>query len=146
MHKIFCRWKNAFATCDDVLKSAVEGISDLITTPGIINIDFADIKAIMEGAGPALMGIGIAEGDDRAKEAAKRAVNSPLLDISITGAKGILFVIAGSDDLGIMEVQEAAKVMAIPETVITPDAALTKPYDEKYRLFIQALKTKNILQ
>ncbi len=103
--------KNAFALCDEILRQAVEGVSDIITTPGEINTDFNDIKAIMEGAGPALMGIGIAEGDGRAKEAAQQAVNSPLLDVSIKGAKGILFVVAGSDDLGIMEVQEAAKVI-----------------------------------
>ena len=103
--------KNAFAMCDEILRQAVEGVSDIITTPGDINTDFNDIKAIMEGAGPALMGIGIAEGDERAKEAAHHAVNSPLLDVSISGAKGILFVVAGSDDLGIIEVQEAAKVI-----------------------------------
>lgn len=103
--------KSAFAMCDEILRQAVEGVSDIITTPGDINTDFNDIKAIMEGAGPALMGIGIAEGDGRAKEAAQQAVNSPLLDVSISGAKGILFVVAGSDDLGIMEVQEAAKVI-----------------------------------
>lgn len=103
--------KNAFALCDEILRQAVEGVSDIITTAGEINTDFNDIKAIMEGAGPALMGIGIADGDDRAREAAHQAVNSPLLDVSITGAKGILFVVAGSEDLGIMEVQEAAKVI-----------------------------------
>ena len=103
--------KNAFAMCDEILRQAVEGVSDIITTPGDINTDFNDIKAIMEGAGPALMGIGVADGDDRAKEAAKQAVNSPLLDVSISGAKGVLFVVAGSDDLGIIEVQEAAKVI-----------------------------------
>lgn len=103
--------KSAFAMCDEILRQAVEGVSDIITTPGDINTDFNDIKTIMESAGPALMGIGIAEGDDRAREAAKQAVNSPLLDVSISGAKGILFVVAGSDDLGIMEVQEAAKVI-----------------------------------
>ncbi|HUY05252.1 MAG TPA: cell division protein FtsZ, partial [Candidatus Paceibacterota bacterium] len=103
--------KSAFAMCDEILRQAVEGVSDIITTPGDINTDFNDIKAIMEGAGPALMGIGIAEGDDRAAIAAKQAVNSPLLDVSIGGAKGILFVVASNDDLGIMEVQEAAKVI-----------------------------------
>ncbi|MHB8913959.1 MAG: cell division protein FtsZ [Minisyncoccota bacterium] len=103
--------KNAFAMCDEILRQAVEGVSDIITTPGDINTDFNDIKAIMENAGPALMGIGISEGDDRAADAAKQAVNSPLLDVSIGGAKGILFVVASSDDLGIMEVQEAAKVI-----------------------------------
>ena len=103
--------KSAFAMCDEILRQAVEGVSDIITTPGDINTDFNDIKAIMENAGPALMGIGIADGDDRAAVAAKQAVNSPLLDVSISGAKGILFVVASNDDLGIMEVQEAAKVI-----------------------------------
>src|SRR3989338_6244017 len=103
--------KNAFAICDDVLKSAVEGISDLITTPGIINIDFADIKAVMENAGPALMGIGTASGEKRAEEAAKMAINSPLLEVSINGAKGVLFSIAGGDDLGMFEIQDAAKII-----------------------------------
>lgn len=104
--------RSAFAMCDEILRQAVEGVSDIITTPGDINTDFNDIKAIMEGAGPALMGIGVAEGDGRAKTAAQQAVNSPLLDVSISGAKGILFVVVGSDDLGIMEVQEAAKVIS----------------------------------
>jgi len=104
--------KNAFAMCDEILRQAVEGVSDIITTPGEINTDFNDIKAIMEGAGPALMGIGIAEGDERARDAAQMAVSSPLLDVSISGAKGVLFVVAGADDLGIMEVQEAAKVIS----------------------------------
>ncbi len=103
--------KSAFAMADEILRQAVEGVSDIITTPGEINTDFNDIKTIMEGAGPALMGIGVADGDGRAKDAAQRAVNSPLLDVSINGAKGILFVVAGSEDLGILEVQEAAKVI-----------------------------------
>ncbi|MEK9184394.1 MAG: cell division protein FtsZ [Patescibacteria group bacterium] len=103
---------SAFALADEILRQAVEGVSDIITTPGEINTDFNDIKAIMEGAGPALMGIGIADGDRRAQDAAAQAVNSPLLDVSITGAKGVLFVVAGSDDLGILEVQEAAKVVS----------------------------------
>jgi len=103
--------KAAFALADEILRQAVEGVSDIITTPGEINTDFNDIKTIMEGAGPALMGIGVADGDQRAREAAQKAVNSPLLDVSITGAKGILFVVAGADDMGILEVQEAAKVI-----------------------------------
>ncbi len=103
--------KNAFALCDDVLKQAVEGISDLITTPGIINVDFADIRAVMENAGSALMGIGLATGDKRAEKAAKQAINSPLLDVSIEGATGVLFAIAGGDDLSMVEVQEAAKII-----------------------------------
>ncbi|MEX0931273.1 MAG: cell division protein FtsZ [Candidatus Paceibacterota bacterium] len=102
---------NAFSICDEVLRNAVEGISDLITTPGIINVDFADIRSIMKNAGAALMGIGAAGGDDRAVVAAKAAINSPLLDLSITGAKGVLFAIAGGEDLRMAEVQEAARVI-----------------------------------
>lgn len=103
--------KNAFAMCDEVLRQAVEAISDLITTPGVINIDFADIKAIMENAGPALMGIGAASGEKRAEEAAKMAINSPLLELSIAGAKGVLFSVAGGDDLTMFEIQDAAKII-----------------------------------
>jgi cell division protein FtsZ len=103
--------KAAFALCDNILKEAVEGISDLITTPGIINIDFADIRAVMENAGAALMGIGSASGERRAEEAAKAAISSPLLELSINGAKGVLFSIAGGDDLGMFEIQDAAKII-----------------------------------
>lgn len=102
---------NAFAMCDDVLKQSVEGISDLITTPGTINIDFADIRAILKDAGSALMGVGIANGEKRAEEAAKMAINSPLLDISINGARGVLFSIAGGEDLTMFEIQESAKII-----------------------------------
>ncbi|MCD5384642.1 MAG: cell division protein FtsZ [Candidatus Pacebacteria bacterium] len=100
--------KEAFATCDDVLKHAVEGISDLITKQGVINLDFADICTVMEAAGPALMGIGEASGEARAVEAARQAINSPLLDVSIDGATGVLLSVSGNDDLGIHEIQEAA--------------------------------------
>lgn len=103
--------KTAFAMCDDILKQAVEGISDLITMPGIINVDFADIRSVMENAGSALMGIGQSTGEKRAEEAARSAINSPLLEVSITGAKGVLFAIAGGDDLGMLEIQEAARVI-----------------------------------
>ncbi|OGC80769.1 cell division protein FtsZ [Candidatus Adlerbacteria bacterium RIFCSPLOWO2_01_FULL_51_16] len=103
--------KQAFAMCDDILMQAVEGISDLITHPGIINVDFADIRAVMENAGSALMGIGTASGENRAQVAARAAVSSPLLELSINGAKGVLFAIAGGDDLGMIEVHEAAKVI-----------------------------------
>lgn len=103
--------KNAFVMCDEILRQAVEGISDLITTPGMINIDFADIRAVMENAGSALMGIGSATGENRATEAAKQAINSPLLDLSIQGAKGVLFSIAGGEDLTMFEIQDAAKVI-----------------------------------
>lgn len=103
--------KNAFSICDEILRQAVEGISDLITTPGLINIDFADIRTVMESAGSALMGIGSATGDNRAVEAAKLAINSPLLDVSINGAKGVLFSIAGGEDLTMFEIQDAAKII-----------------------------------
>lgn len=103
--------KDAFAMCDDILKQAVEGIADLITTPGLINVDFADIRAVMESTGSALMGIGVATGEGRAAKAAIAAVHSPLLDVSITGATGVLFAIAGGEDLGMLEVQEAANVI-----------------------------------
>ena len=104
-------FKEAFAVCDDVLKEAVEGITDLITTPGIINVDFADIKAIMSDAGSALMGIGRASGDKRAEKAAIEAINSPLLEVSVHGAKGVLFAISGGDDITINEIHDAAKVI-----------------------------------
>ncbi len=104
-------FRQAFALCDEVLKQAVEGISELITTPGMINVDFADIKAVMSDAGSALMGVGIAAGEGRAEKAALQAINSPLLDLSISGAKGVLFAISGGDDLTIHEIQEAAKVI-----------------------------------
>lgn len=103
--------KNAFGMCDDILRQAVEGISDLITTPGIINVDFADIRSVMQNAGSALMGIGQASGEKRAEDAAKAAINSPLLEISIAGAKGVLFAVAGGDDLGMLEVQDAARII-----------------------------------
>ncbi len=102
---------SAFAQCDEVLRQAVEGISDLITTPGLINVDFADIKAIMANAGTALMGIGLASGENRAVEAARMSINSPLLDVSINGARGVLFAIAGSEDMTMNEIQEAAKII-----------------------------------
>ncbi|MFA6446366.1 MAG: cell division protein FtsZ [Candidatus Paceibacterota bacterium] len=103
--------KAAFGMCDDILKQAVEGISDLITMPGIINIDFADIRAVMENAGSALMGIGMASGENRATDAAKMAISSPLLELSVAGAKGVLFSIAGGDDLTMFEIQDAAKLI-----------------------------------
>lgn len=103
--------KSAFEMCDNILKQAVEGISDLITMPGIINVDFADIRSVMENAGSALMGVGVSSGEKRAEEAARAAINSPLLEVSISGAKGVLFAIAGGDDLGMLEVQDAARII-----------------------------------
>ena len=102
---------DAFKIVDDVLRQGVQGIADIITLPGMINVDFADVKAIMENAGSALMGIGSASGDNRAVEAAKQAIASPLLELSIDGAKGILFTVTGSADLAMYEVAEAAKVI-----------------------------------
>lgn len=101
----------AFNIVDDVLRQGVQGIAEIITVPGLINVDFADVKTIMEDAGSALMGIGRASGENRAVEAAKQAIASPLLEVSIDGAKGILFTITGGGDLGMHEVSEAAKVI-----------------------------------
>ncbi len=123
--------QSAFEQCDNVLKQAVEGISDLITMPGIINVDFADIRSVMENAGSALMGVGISSGEKRAEEAARAAINSPLLEISITGAKGVLFAIAGGDDLGMLEVQDAARV-------------ITESIDPQARVIFGAIKDEKL--
>ena len=110
---------NAFWMCDEILRQAVQGISDLIVLPGIINVDFADIKTIMENSGTALFGIGRAKGERRAERAALSAINSPLLNTSIMGAKGVLFNISGGQDISLSETDEVAKV--ITENVL-PDA------------------------
>lgn len=102
---------DAFAIVDDVLRQGVQGIAELITVPGLINVDFADVKAIMENAGTALMGIGRASGENRATDAAKSAIDSPLLELSIDGAKGVLFTVTGGEKLSMFEVNEAAKVI-----------------------------------
>lgn len=102
---------NAFWICDDILRQAVQGISDLILLPGIINVDFADIKAIMASAGSALFGVGRAQGEGRAEKAAMAAINSPLLDISVKGAKGVLFNVSGGKDISLSEIDEVAKVI-----------------------------------
>ncbi|MEX2368769.1 MAG: cell division protein FtsZ, partial [Candidatus Paceibacterota bacterium] len=102
---------DAFKLCDEILREAVEGISDLIIMPGIVNVDFADIRSVMESAGSALMGVGLGSGEKRAEDAAKAAINSPLLDVSVTGAEGVLFAIAGGEDLKMHEVQQAAKII-----------------------------------
>ncbi len=101
----------AFAKVDDVLRHGVQGISDLITVPGIINVDFADVKTIMSNSGSALMGIGFASGEDRAIEAAKLAINSPLLEIAIDGASGVLFNLSGGNDIAMSEISDAAKII-----------------------------------
>jgi len=102
---------NAFRIVDDVLRQGVQGISDLITKPGIVNVDFADVKTVLQDAGSALMGIGIASGENRATQAAKVAINSPLLEFSIDGAKGILFNVSGGPDMTMLEINEAANVI-----------------------------------
>jgi cell division protein FtsZ len=102
---------DAFRVVDDVLRQGVQGISDLITVPGLINLDFADVKTIMRDAGSSMMGIGIGTGESRAVEAARAAVMSPLLEVNITGARGILFNVTGGSDLGLFEVNEAAEVI-----------------------------------
>jgi cell division protein FtsZ len=102
---------DAFRVADDVLRQGVQGICDLITMPGLINLDFADVRTIMSDAGTALMGIGYSSSENRAREAADRALNSPLIDTEIVGAKGILLSIAGGDDLSLMEVNEAAEII-----------------------------------
>ncbi|NRD78791.1 cell division protein FtsZ [Bacillus sp. BRMEA1] len=102
----------AFREADNVLRQGVQGISDLIATPGLINLDFADVKTIMSNKGSALMGIGVASGENRAAEAAKKAINSPLLETSIDGAQGVLMNITGGTNLSLYEVQEAADIVA----------------------------------
>ena len=103
---------DAFKAADQVLLSGVQGITDLITTPGLINLDFADVKSVMSGAGSALMGIGSARGDDRSVAAAEMAISSPLLEASIDGAHGVLLSIQGGSDLGLFEINEAAQLVA----------------------------------
>jgi cell division protein FtsZ len=102
---------DAFRSADEVLLNGVQGITDLITTPGLINVDFADVKGVMSGAGTALMGIGSARGDGRALKAAEMAINSPLLEASMEGAQGVLMSIAGGSDLGLFEINEAASLV-----------------------------------
>ncbi|HZZ99312.1 MAG TPA: cell division protein FtsZ [Candidatus Paceibacterota bacterium] len=101
----------SFNIVDDVLRQGVQGISDLITFPGIVNLDFADVKAVMSNSGSALMGIGQANGEERAAEAAKMAINSPLLEVSIDGARGVLFNVSGGPDLAMAEINEAARII-----------------------------------
>lgn len=110
---------DAFKTVDDVVRQGISGISDLVTTHGVVNADFADVRTIMQDAGTALMGIGSASGENRAELAAKAAVNSPLLDMTIDGAQGVLFNVTGGTSLGMFEIDEAAKVIT---KNVDPDA------------------------
>lgn len=102
---------NAFRVVDDILRQGVQGISDLITKPGVVNVDFADVRTVLQDAGSALMGIGTASGENRASQAAKLAINSPLLEFSIDGAKGILFNVHGGPDMTMLEINEAANII-----------------------------------
>jgi cell division protein FtsZ len=132
---------DAFAVVDDVLRQGVQGIADLITVHGMINVDFADVKAVMENAGSALMGIGYGTGENRAAEAAKAAVESPLLELSIDGAKGVLFNITGGNDLSMFEVDEAARVIteaADPEANIIFGAVINDSYTGEIKLTVVA--------
>lgn len=132
---------DAFAVVDDVLRQGVQGIADLITIHGMINVDFADVKAVMENAGSALMGIGYGTGENRAVEAAKAAVESPLLELSIDGAKGVLFNITGGNDLSMFEVDEAARVIteaADPEANIIFGAVINDSYTGEVKITVVA--------
>lgn len=132
---------DAFKTVDEVLRQGIAGISDLITSHGIVNADFADIKSIMQDAGTALMGIGRGTGENRAEEAAKAAVNSPLLDLSIDGAKGVLFNITGGKDLGMFEIDAAARVITKnidPEAKVKFGAVIDEAMGDEIRITVIA--------
>jgi len=131
----------AFRIADDVLRQGVQGISDLIAVPGLINLDFADVKTIMTDTGSALMGIGISSGDNRAMEAAKAAISSPLLETSIEGARGVLLNITGGSSLGLFEVNEAAEIIAQaadPEANIIFGAGIDESMGEEVRVTVIA--------
>jgi cell division protein FtsZ len=132
---------DAFKSADHVLMSGVQGITDLITTPGLINLDFADVKSVMQGAGTALMGIGNARGDDRAVAAAETAISSPLLEASIDGARGVLLSVSGGSDLGLFEINEAARMVAEsahPEANIIFGAVIDDALGDEVRVTVIA--------
>ncbi|WP_114202293.1 cell division protein FtsZ [Janibacter anophelis] len=132
---------DAFRSADQVLLSGVQGITDLITTPGLINLDFADVKSVMQGAGSALMGIGSARGEDRAVQAAELAISSPLLEASVDGAHGVLLSIQGGSDLGLFEINEAARLVqeaAHPEANIIFGAVIDDALGDEVRVTVIA--------
>lgn len=132
---------DAFRLADDVLRQGVQGITDLITVPGLINLDFADIRTIMANAGSALMGIGVSAGDSRAAEAAQAAISSPLLEASIEGAQGVLLNISGPSDLGLYEVNEAAEIIskaAHPDANIIFGAVIDDSLGDEVRVTVIA--------
>src|SRR5467141_1844563 len=132
---------DAFREADNVLRQGVQGITDLITTPGLINLDFADVRTIMHDAGSALMGIGSASGENRAAEAAKNAISSPLLEQSVEGATGILLNITGGGDLGLFEVNEAAEIIqsaAASDSNIIFGAVIDEDFEDELRVTVIA--------
>jgi cell division protein FtsZ len=132
---------DAFRSADEVLLSGVQGITDLITTPGLINLDFADVKSVMSGAGSALMGIGSARGEGRAVQAAEKAINSPLLEASMDGAHGVLLAIAGGSDLGLFEINESATLVqesAHPEANIIFGTVIDDSLGDEVRVTVIA--------
>ncbi len=132
---------DAFKAADQVLLSGVQGISDLITTPGLVNVDFADVKSVMQGAGSALMGIGSARGEDRAVQAAELAISSPLLEASIDGAHGVLLSFQGGSDLGLFEINEAARLVqeaAHPEANIIFGTVIDDALGDEVRVTVIA--------
>ncbi|MBC3191334.1 cell division protein FtsZ [Pseudonocardia sp. C8] len=132
---------DAFRSADEVLLSGVQGITNLITTPGLINLDFADVKSVMSGAGSALMGIGSARGEGRAVQAAEKAINSPLLEASMDGAQGVLLSIAGGSDLGLFEIHEAASLVqeaAHPEANIIFGTVIDDSLGDEVRITVIA--------
>jgi cell division protein FtsZ len=133
--------KDAFRAADDILRQGIQGISDLITVPGVINLDFADVRTIMSDQGEALMGIGIASGENRAVDAAKMAISSPLLDRSIDGAKGIIISIAGGEDLGLFEINEASQIIteaADPDANIIWGTSVDPMYQDSVKITVIA--------
>jgi cell division protein FtsZ len=132
---------DAFREADNVLRQGVQGITDLITIPGLINLDFADVRTIMHDAGSALMGIGAASGENRASEAARNAISSPLLEQSVEGATGILLNITGGGDLGLFEVNEAAEIIqsaASSDSNIIFGAVIDEDFDDELRVTVIA--------
>lgn len=133
--------RDAFRTADDILRQGIQGISDLITVPGMINLDFADVKTIMSDQGEALMGIGVGTGENRAADAAKMAISSPLLERSIDGAKGIIISITGNEDLGLFEINEASQVVteaADPDANIIWGTAIDPDMDDSVKITVIA--------
>ena len=133
--------QNAFALADDVLRQGIQGISELITVPGLINLDFADVRTIMAEGGAALMAVGRASGDDRAIQAAEQAISSQLLDITIDGARGILFNVTGGADLSLYEVNEAASIIkqtAHPDVNLIFGAVVDQEMDDEIRITVIA--------